>query len=1012
MRFYLPKCLISLLTLLLYFLSTVPLIHGQGLGTDKDKAYFSNTLIVKYQSPEQVDAIKSKTGTDPNEAINRILSNLSVTGSKPLVSRSLLSPTTAHQRKALDGIRRIYEIRYASDADPALIAAKLSRLPGIEYAEPKYIRRLLYDPDDPTGNPYSTFHRFEEAWNISRGTREVVIAIVDGGVGYTHPELDNKLWINEDEIPAGVRPQVDQDSDGTITGSEVLAYLQNNNEDNDGSGTISLQDALHPASSLTTGGDTDGNGFDDDLFGWDFWQSGDPSAGSVIQDNDPIHDGTDHGTHVAGIAAAETDNGQGIAGTGFNVRYMAIKAGGTPQAERAIGFGFEGIVYAAEQGADVINCSWGGSGFSQAEQDIVTYATDLGALVVGASGNTGTDGALFPGAYKYALSVGSIETNETIASYSNYGYNLDVLATGSSIQSTIFNDQIGPNTGTSMSSPVAAGLAGLVKSLNPGWDPRRIATQIRASAQPLLTTDPELANKLGKGKLDAFEALNTNLPGIEVDDYRFINEEGKKLGIGEEGSIVITLVNYGNTAAGLEARITGIQGNGLNLGSQNRSLGTVAIGDTLTVEFGLTISEDFDLSAIPAFRIDFTAGNYSDFAVIEYNDIFFDTIDVNRAKMSFASNAAIGFANPFTGTGGIGFIPRDVSGTGFTERENILFEGGLILEVDGQIVDAVRNAEGGLSRDFKTRQIYRTAEPGELSDSDGEARFSGIDTVASPAPEVRLQTYAYNGSGLDNVIFVRYEITNSSSFVELNNLYAGLFNDWDIANAAANSAAFSAADSLLYFSHASDGSQPIVAVAHLGTLSSALAIDNAYTGTPDSVTFGLYDGFTDNEKSFSLKAGTARTGISDTDVSGVIASGPYNLGPGATVTVGFAYAFGDDLNELRSQLQTARNIAPFDVSDTGFIESDIIPSQTRIFANYPNPFAESTNIRIDLAEAGPVNLAIYDVLGRKVAELVDGELEARIHIIPFDAGHLSSGVYFARLKTRKGIQTVSMTHIK
>lgn len=983
--------------------------------------YFPNRLIIKYQSEEQLQQIRSKMDADPKKAVQQILSQKGVYRNQPLLNKRLQQKVSQRNLSSADEVLRIRELFFSRKINPVQLAGKINSIPGIAYAEPRYLRKMSFVPNDSLLEKYIDTHNFFDAWDISQGSSKIVIAINDGGVGYTHIDLDDNLWVNQDEVPDAVRPQADQNGDGTITSTEIYEYLQDNGQDYNGDNAITLEDALHEDSSFMDGDDSDNNNFTDDLFGWDFWESGGIDS-PVVTDNNPIHnqDGTDHGTHVAGIAAAETDNDTAIAGAAFNTTYMPVKTGGiaddpsTPFNEsNAIGFGFDGIIYAAENGADVINCSWGGESFSQAEQDIINLTTEMGALVVAAAGNSSNNTLNYPAGYNNVLSVGSVFTNGTKSNFSNYGYELDVLATGGDIESTSYNNELTSKTGTSMSAPVASGLAALVKEVNPGWTAERIATQIRSSATFVYEKNNESLNhKLGHGSLNAFEAVNTNNPGLKVISSAFVNKEGDKLFVNEQGSLQLTLTNYGRSTSGLELQLESVNEKGIILDNQSQQLGSIATGETVEVSFDLLISDNFDLREIPTLRINFLDQNmnYEDFNIVQYEKILYDILAANNVKTSFATDGTIGFTDPLTGSGGIGFIPRKPSGNGqYDEGNNILYEGGFMVEVDGEMYDAVR-AEEGLSRDFIPQQSF-VVTPGSNS-STGNGQFF-TDTDSTRWAIIDQQTYAFDDPGIKNVVLVEYTIKNPSEFVVMNNVYAGLFNDWDIGNAFNNNANFSQSDSVLYLSDATSGStEPVVAVAHLGPISSALAVDNTIDGQQDSVTFGLYDGFTDTEKSNALTAGTVRTSVQQTDASAVIASGPYTIEPKAEITVGFVYAFGNDVNELRNQISEARSRNVFAVSPIGRAVSDQVPQQTKLFQNYPNPFNASTQLRIDLEQSTDLTLAVFDILGRKVRVLAEGQFDAGSHFIRFNAGQLSSGTYFVQLRTEYGTDSIPITLVK
>ncbi|SMO32100.1 S8 family peptidase [Fodinibius sediminis] len=976
-------------------------------------SYFSDRLILKYESEHRLQQLKTKLKSDPRTAVEQFLR---FSGART-ITPFLKGPMQQKLRKKNDpratNLLQIHEVTFSRHIDPVQLAAKVERIPGVAYAEPKYRRELHLTPSDPNLEKWINFHQFPEAWDLTTGSPGVVIAIVDGGVGYNHPELDDKLWVNQEEIPSALFSQLDRNTDGRITSAEIKQYLRENGKDYNGDGAIQLDDALHPDAPLMDQMDGDGNNYTDDLFGWDFWDSG--PLNQPTADNNPIHDGTDHGTHVAGIAAAETNNDAGIAGAGFNSSYMAVKAGGNPDDPASVGYGMEGIVYAAEQGADIINCSWGGDGFSQAEQEVIDYVTQQGSLVISSSGNEGNRKIGYPAGYDKVVSVGAVETNNSVAGYSNYGYTLDVLAAGSGIASTSYEASYTTKSGTSMSAPVVSGLAALLKRIHPGWSPERIGRQIRTTAVPVDESNPLIyAHRLGHGKINAFKALNSNNPGLKIVSARFTNEEGRKLQLNQPGTVSLEIANVGKSASGITLRLQALNEEGIELLNTELQLPSLATGDSTDVSFGLVINDNFDLKKTPTLRINFSSsdGSYRDFGIAQYDEFLYDVVAANRVKTSLAADGTIGFTQPFTGSGGVGFIPRSPAAEDYSEGKNILFEGGLMIEIDGKLYDAVRSETGQLSKDFIPLELFTTSTEDATSDLDGSASFR-IESDTTHDATVRLHTYAYDHPQMNRVVMLRYTLRNNSSFHDLNNTYVGLFNDWDIGDASNNSASFIPADSLLYLSDATENSsQPVAAAATMGTISSVLAIDNTIEGSSDSLVFGLYDGFSDSEKRTALKAQKERTDIQNTDVSAVIASGPYTLEPGAEITVGFAYAFGEDAGILRNQVAAARSQKPFDVSPTGRAEAPKDPKPTNLFQNYPNPFRSKTRIRFDLEKETPVKLTIFDVLGRKVRVLRNEKMEAKSHFVDFDAGALSSGVYFARLKTNEGIQTIPMTHIK
>ncbi len=226
-----------------------------------------------------------------------------------------------------------------------------------------------------------------------------------------------------------------------------------------------------------------------------------PGFDFINNDADPSDD-HGHGTHVAGLAAAATNNGIGTAGTGFNCRIMPVKVatafGGIPTSASV-----SGMTFAADNGAKVINMSYGGSGASASEQAAVNYAWGKGVVLVAASGNSGVSTIFYPAGFAKVIAVGATNQNDQKAGFSNFGPWVDVAAPGVDTPSTLLGGGYGGNTGTSMSSPVAAGVVGLVWSIA---GQSATPAEIRGYVE---STCDNVGNWVFFGRVNAFAALNT-----------------------------------------------------------------------------------------------------------------------------------------------------------------------------------------------------------------------------------------------------------------------------------------------------------------------------------------------------------------------------------------------------------------------------------------------------------------------------------------------------------------------
>ncbi|MCA2506080.1 S8 family serine peptidase [Microcystis sp. M62BS1] len=357
------------------------------------------------------------------------------------------------------------------------ILAKYRSNPIFEYIQPDYIRTLgtistqATFPNDPSFNQLWGLHNTgqnggtpdadidaPEAWDIQTGNPNLVIGVIDTGVDYNHPDLAGNIWTNP----------------GEIAGDGI---------------------------------DNDGNGYIDDIHGWDF----------AYNDNDPS-DVHGHGTHVSGTIAGKGNNGVGVTGVAWNAKIMPLKflndqgSGSTSNAILAIN-------YATAKGVKLTNNSWGGGVYSQALYDAINAAGQAGALFIAAAGNDAknTDTSpSYPASYDLPniISVASTTRTDALSSFSNYGLtSVDLGAPGSDIYSLAPGGGYATLSGTSMASPHVTGAAALLWSQNPTWTAQQVKNTLMNTGDPIAA----LAGKTVSGKrLNVFNALAANLPSVTV----------------------------------------------------------------------------------------------------------------------------------------------------------------------------------------------------------------------------------------------------------------------------------------------------------------------------------------------------------------------------------------------------------------------------------------------------------------------------------------------------------------
>lgn len=365
-------------------------------------------------------------------------------------------------------LQRTYLLRFSTTADLQKLKTSFVASSLIEEVSYNYLRPTLSDtivPDDPQYPEQWSLPliKLPETWAIEKGDKQVIIAIIDSGIDYRHEDLKQKIWVNSGEVPEN-------------------------------------------------GLDDDGNGYIDDIHGWDFTDA--PNVQAVGDftdgDNEPI-DESGHGTHVAGIAGAMPDNGIGIAGVAWNCPLMAVRAGLSlgDSSRMQDDDSAAAIVYATDNGASIINMSWGSGQHSFVIQDAINYAHTHGVVLIGAAGNSKESDSFFPAAYRKVLSVASTTQNRERFHRTNFGASVDIGAPGNAILSTQINNNYRKLTGTSMAAPHVAGVAALMLSKRPTLTHEEVRQILINTSDPILQEDSDEPDPklVGAGTVNAQRAL-------------------------------------------------------------------------------------------------------------------------------------------------------------------------------------------------------------------------------------------------------------------------------------------------------------------------------------------------------------------------------------------------------------------------------------------------------------------------------------------------------------------------
>jgi len=852
-----------------------------------------------------------------------------------------------HANAAVD-LSLIYQLKFSSSISMKKAISTMLASGMLEYAEPLFIHHQNFNPNDPSvgSQYYLTSISAYAAWDVTKGDTNVVIGIVDSGTDWDHPDLEANIKYNYADPIDGI----DNDSDGFI----------------------------------------------DNFRGWDVSDN----------DNNPMNGNSNHGSHVSGCAAAVTDNGVGVAGPAFNCKFLPVKSS-LNSSSTSIDDGYDGIIYAAEHGADIINCSWGRGGTpSQFEQDIINHVTlDLDRLVVAAAGNDGTETSHYPSSYKYVTSVAWTGISDTKNSGSNFGYDIDVCAPGTNIFSTVIDNSYTSLSGTSMASPIAAGCAAMIKSKFPTMNALQIGEQLRVTCDNIYSVNTGYLYKLGKGRVNMFKAVTDSvLPGVVVDQLQTRDRNDQVFVAGDTLDLVALLNNLLRPTANLTCTLSttsstvSILSGIYNIGVLN----TLDTASNFAAPFVLRVDPLAPLNSIVDLRVTVRDGAWSDVYGFRITvNVDYINIAINDIGTSITSKGVIGY-NDELRSQGLGFT--------YMSSNTLLYEMGLMIGAAGtQVSDNVRKTGGAADTDLSSDTAVSGQEPGILSDFDARGTFTDYNSPSPLSLFVTHRAFAWTSAADRKYVMVDYLIKNTGSS-QLNSLYAGLCADWDIDSFANNKASVDNARRMGYV-WSTDGGGLYAGMKLLSHTAgfTHYAIDNETGGSGLNLSDGT---FSDTEKYEALSTSRSDAGAIRTtgnDVIDVVSSGPFSLAPGSSASVAFALIGGENLTMLQESADAAQ--FKYDSLFVG-IESISLATGYSLEQNYPNPVNGISRIQFTIKENAQTSLTLYDAQGKKVKILVDEKLNGGTYSAVFDLNGLPAGVYHYSLISGNFRKTLSLTVVR
>ncbi|MCW9094394.1 MAG: S8 family serine peptidase, partial [Ignavibacteriaceae bacterium] len=872
--------------------------------------------------------------------------------------------------------------------------------------EPIPINYLLEVPNDSLYSQQWYLHKIDSelAWDIHKGEDGdslIILSTVDTGCKYIHPDIAQNIWNNLGE---------DFDGDGKTFEWNGSAWVFDSGDINNI--------------------DDDGNGFIDDLIGWNF-----------VNNNNNPNDGYFHGTVVSGIAGATTNNLIGVASISYNVKIMPVKS----HDDQGLGTNtnkYSSIIYAAENGADVINCSWGSESYSQANKEVIVYATGLGSIIVAAAGNDNIPNPHYPACYPHVISVAGVDSQNVKVPYSQYGAGVDVAAPAPQpIQPFVVMGPAGygyANSGTSFSTPIVTGLVGLIKSYHPTWTKDQIVKQLLYSTENIDLINPGYENLLGTGKINAYHALaDSNLSitqELKINMMLLTNtlkRDTKYLYPNTVMSFSLRVQNYSHLVDANPLTISLTSNNPDVLIIDGEYTGFIAANSVaeLLDEFQIQIAPN----AITA--IDTLTFNASANLPVVAGSVFEIYLIVNPSGALVWEGEENG--QDYSGE----YIKNYLT----THSYQHLYTTESILSFNG--LDALFLSFGNFGSNGSTRTVfndYQAAQIQEYLESGGKVYLEGGDALGydQVGNSILLTLFglASANDGGTNIINSlagqNAAITEGMLFTsstQVSNNYIDKYFPNSIGTVA--------------FYESGYGNVAVQSIGTYGqrTFCFSYALSELADENPPSIRDTLLQRILDFFQLEPLQLPFAPILISPADSSTVDSNSVFLVWqqsqPAVTrywlewdTTDQFSTATIDsaitDTTYLFADLQTNKyywwrikafnaagwsefsDVWSFSVVITSLEDDNRLPIEYSLKQNYPNPFNPITTIKYSVPQTSKVVIKVFDILGNEIETLVNEEKLLGTYELNWNAANLPSGVYFYQIKAGSFVETKKMVLMK
>ncbi len=771
----------------------------------------------------------------------------------------------------------------------------IQKLQFVDYVEKVQYQHLLFTPDDPlnlSNQYYLSKTQTYEAWDIHKGDTSTTIGITDTGIDPGHEDLIYNIAYNWDDPLDGI--------------------------------------------------DNDNDGYVDNFRGWDIGDD----------DNNPQTDYSNHGIYVSGIAAADTDNGTGISGTGFNCRILPVKIS---DSDSLITRGYEGIVYAANQGASVINCSWGNHHYSQFEQDMINYAAiNKDVLVVAACGNDNNMQNFYPASYDNVLSVAGTTSedekwtpeNTGTSGGSSYGYHVDISAPGTMMHTTdIGGTYRTVYAGTSFASPVVSGIAGLIRSYWPGLSSNQTIERLKNTTDNIDTIpyNFEYAGLLGTGRVNAYLALTEPFqPGVQFRNINISDDRDNNY----ENSLMVEITgefyNYLASAQNLQVEIS-CENEHIDLLTTN-----ISVGQLDSLQAFPVFSDPIQLEILPGASADehvvltlnIADGDWHRTQYVEFY-VFpsWKVLNNDDMQLTIPGNGRLGFSD-LSRQNGMGF--------NYSDTRDLFYDAGLMAGKSPDVFfDGIRSINHFTAEEIPIYINYQNSKESIQS------IFFSEDPENSVNLEILQTSIAPENN--DNLIILKYDFINHN-LSSVDNWYAGLFFDWDLIKPTRNRIMYDSVRQFGYAFHTGDNNL------HTGVklLSEQVSHHYAIDQRTEESLINLSDGFSDEEKFYTLSNDKSSAGLDNqgSDVVQIVSAGNFNIPPEDTTTVCFAIMAGNGMLDIIQAADSAETFYQNHIKESG-----ITQQHTGGMYLFPNPAIGNFVVQLP-KNTSKANLTVFSITGQ------------------------------------------------